>query len=49
MSSFYKYVKRLGKGKSYGEAMNFILQYAPNIGLNARLSIREYLEEEKGA
>lgn len=49
MSSFYKYIKRLGEEKSYGEAMKYILQYAPNIGLNARLSIREYLEEGKGA
>ncbi len=49
ISSFYHYVNQIGKKMNYNEAMRFILQYAPNLGLNARLSIRDYLEEERNA
>lgn len=49
ISSFYHYVNQLGKKMNYNEAMHFILQFAPKLGLNARLSIRDYLEEGKDA
>lgn len=47
VSSFYHYVNLLGTKMNYEEAMHYILQYAPNLSLNARLSIRDYLEEEE--
>lgn len=49
MSSFYQYVKLLGRERSYKGALEYIMQYAPKLGLNARLSIRDYLEKEKDA
>lgn len=49
MSSFYQYVKLIGRKRSYSEALDFIMQFAPKLGLNARLSIRDYLEKEQDA
>lgn len=49
MSSFFHYVKLIGKEKGYDGAMKFIKQYAPKLSLNARLSIRDFLEEKKDA
>ena len=49
MSSFYQYVKIIGRKRSYAEALDFIMQFAPKLGLNARLSIRDYLEREQNA
>ena len=45
MSSFYYYIKDLGKNKSYEKAISYIMKYAPKLGLNARLSIRDYLDD----
>lgn len=47
MSSFYYYVN--GLGKPYDETINKILEYAPKLSLNARLSIRDYLEQREDA
>lgn len=49
MSSFYQYVKKIGEERSYKKALEFIMQFAPRLGLNARLSIRDYLEREEDA
>ena len=49
VSSFYHYVKLLGKDKSYEEVMKYILHYAPKLSLNARLSVRDFLEKQKDA
>ena len=49
MSSFYDYIKQLGKNMTYKQALNYIMKYAPNLSLNARLSIRDYLEENRDA
>lgn len=49
MSSFFHYVKIIGKERTYKEAMALITRYAPNLSLNARLSIRDYLAEGENA
>lgn len=49
MSSFYYYIRDLGKKKSYDEAISYIMKYAPELSLNARLSIRDYLEQKEDA
>ena len=49
MSSFYYYIKDLGKNKSYEKAISYIMKYAPKLGLNARLSIRDYLDDHSDA
>lgn len=49
MSSFFNYVKGIGREHTYNEAMRYILKFVPNLSLNARLSIRDYLEEERDA
>lgn len=49
ISSFYYHIKKLGKQMSYDEAIEYIMQFAPKLSLNARLSIRDYLEQEKDA
>lgn len=47
MSSFYYYVN--GFGESYDKTIKKILEYAPKLSLNARLSIRDYLEQREDA
>lgn len=49
LSSFYYYIKELGKQMSYDKAIKYIMHYAPNLSLNARLSIRDYLEQKQDA
>ncbi len=49
ISSFYYYVRTLGKKCNYEDVINLIRQYAPGLGLNARLSIRDILEEREDA
>ncbi len=46
MSSFYYYIKSIGKGSrnTYDKAIKYIMKFAPKLSLNARLSIRDYLE-----
>lgn len=49
MSSLYRYIRRLGRNVPYEKALQTILKYAPDLGLNARLSIRDYIESEEDA
>lgn len=49
MSSFYHYVKQLSKDRSYEKVLALFLRFAPNLGLNARLSIRDYFENLENA
>ncbi len=49
MSSFYQYVRELGKTMGFEEAMKYIMQYAPKLSLNAKLSIRDFIEGSKDA
>ena len=49
MSYFCYYIKQIGKDMGYNKAMKSILQYAPKLSLNARLSIRDFLEEDSDA
>lgn len=49
MSSFYNYIKKIGEDRGYEKAIKYIMQYAPNLSLNARLSIRDFLDEEDNA
>lgn len=46
MSSFYHYVIRLVKeGYSYEKVLKLFEHYAPKLGLNARLSVRDFFED----
>lgn len=49
MSSFCHYIKQIGKKKTYDEAISYIMKFAPKLSLNARLSIRDYLEKKGNA
>lgn len=49
ISSFHYYVKTLGRKTNYEGVVKYIQKYAPGLGLNARLSIRDFLEERENA
>ena len=42
-------MKDLGGGGSCWGGVSYIVRCGPGLGLNARLSIRDYLEKEKDA
>jgi predicted ATP-binding protein involved in virulence len=46
-SLFYNYVRTLTKKKifSFEDALDHVREFAPNLSLNARLSIRDYIDE----
>lgn len=48
-SSFYHYVNVLSKKKNYKQVLRTFEKYAPQLSLNARLSIRDIFEEEGDA
>lgn len=49
MSSFCHYVSALGESMGFDGAMKYIMQYAPKLSLNARLSIRDFIEGREDA
>lgn len=51
MSSFYHYVKLLARkrGKDYQQILALFKRYAPNLSLNARMSIRDFFEDTPDA
>ena len=49
MSSFYHYVKILARNKDYQQVLALFERYAPNLSLNARLSIRDFFEDTADA
>jgi len=48
-SSFYHYVNVLSKKKTYKQILRSFERYAPQLSLNARLSIRDIFEKEENA
>ena len=45
LSSFYQYVKLLADKKSYEQVIALFQRYAPQLSLNARLSVRDFYED----